>query len=535
MCGTVGRSPHGMITSRTAARTRTARKGHVVATNRARVKSVEESIRDTEEPDHQLKKNLSALDLAVFGVGVIIGTGIFVLTGEVAKTDSGPAVAISFVIAGIVCGLAAICYAEFASTVPVAGSAYTFSYATFGELIAWIIGWDLVLELALGAATVAVGWSGYLNQLLGDLGIPLPESIAGETARFNIPAMFIVAVMTCVLILGIKLSSRVTSVIVAIKLVIVLLVIAVGIFYVKAANYTPFIPPAQPSETGSGLTAPLIQTLFGFAPSTFGIGGIVAGAAIVFFAFIGFGIVAAAPGGNKEPKRDLPRGIIGSLVICTVLYVAVSLVVVGMQNYTELSTSAPLADAFRSVGLPFFSGLISVGALAGLTSVVLILMLGQSRVLLAMSRDHLLPPTLGAVHPRWGTPYKITIVTGVVVAVLAGFIPLSTLAELVNIGTLFAFVLVSIAVWLLRRSRPELPRSFRVPLVPFLPIVSALASFYLMLNLPGETWLRFGVWMVIGVLLYFLYGRRRSRLAAGGALHPSTAGDREVARGRPAD
>jgi APA family basic amino acid/polyamine antiporter len=486
-----------------------------------RIKSVEDSIRDTDEPGHQLKRHLSGLDLTVFGVGVIIGTGIFVLTGEVAKTTTGPAVAISFVIAGVVCGLAAVCYAEFASTVPVAGSAYTFSYATLGEFVAWIIGWDLVLELALGAATVSVGWSGYLNQLLGDLGIPLPESIAGETARFNIPAIFIALLMTGVLMLGIKLSSRVTSVIVAIKVAIVLLVIVVGIFYVKAANYTPFLPPAEPTETGSGWTAPLIQTLFGFAPSTFGVGGILAGAAIVFFAFIGFDIVATAAEETKDPKRDLPRGIIGSLVVCTVLYVAVSLVVVGMQRYTELSSEAPLADAFRSVGLPFFSGVISVGALAGLTSVVMILMLGQSRVLFAMSRDRLLPPGLAAVHPKYGTPYKITLVTGVFVAVLAGVVPLGTLAELVNIGTLFAFVLVSIGVVVLRRTRPDLPRSFRVPLVPFLPIVSALACLYLMLNLPGETWVRFVVWMLVGVGVYFLHGRRKSRF--------NTPGDREDA------
>lgn len=503
-----------------------------MATTR-RIKSVEDSIRDTEEPEHRLRRNLSALDLTVFGVGVIIGTGIFVLTGEVAKTDSGPAVAISFVIAGIVCGLAALCYAEFASTVPVAGSAYTFSYATLGEFIAWIIGWDLVLELALGAATVSVGWSGYLNQLLGDLGIPLPTSIAGETATVNIPAIAIALIMTGVLILGIKLSSRVTSVIVAIKIAIVLLVIVVGLFYVKAANYSPFVPPAKHTAAAGGLGAPLIQSLFGVAPTTFGVGGILAGAAIVFFAFIGFDIVATAAEETKNPKRDLPRGIIGSLVICTALYVAVSLVVVGMQNYTKLSVTAPLADAFRSVGLPFFSGVVSVGALAGLTSVVMILLLGQSRVLFAMSRDHLLPAPLGAVHPRWGTPYKITIITGVVVAVLAGFIPLSTLAELVNIGTLFAFVLVSIGVIILRRTRPDLPRSFRVPFVPVLPILSALASFYLMLNLPGATWLRFAVWMVIGVVIYALYGRRRSRLAAGGSLDPATAGDRQSARGRP--
>jgi APA family basic amino acid/polyamine antiporter len=301
----------------------------------------------------------------------------------------------------------------------------------------------------------------------------------------------------------------------------VLLVIAVGIFYVKAANYTPFVPPAEPTETGSGLTAPLIQTLCGFAPSTFGVGGILAGAAIVFFAFIGFDIVATAAEETKNPKKDLPRGIMGSLAICTVLYVAVSLVVVGMQEYTELSEEAPLADAFRSVGLSFFSGVISVGALAGLTSVVMILMLGQSRVLFAMSRDRLLPPGLAAVHPRYGTPYRITLITGVIVAVLAGFIPLSTLAELVNIGTLFAFVLVSIGVIVLRRTRPDLERSFRVPAVPLIPGLSVLACLYLMLNLPGETWLRFGVWMALGVVLYVAYGRRHSRF--------NTPGDREDA------
>ncbi|MCU1607878.1 MAG: putative amino acid permease [Modestobacter sp.] len=496
-----------------------------MANNAARVKSVEESIRDTEEPEHQLKKNLSALDLTVFGVGVIIGTGIFVLTGEVARSDSGPAVAISFVIAGIVCGLAALCYAEFASTVPVAGSAYTFSYATMGEFVAWIIGWDLVLELALGAATVSVGWSGYLNQLLGDLGIPLPTSIAGETATVNIPAIVIALVMTGVLILGIKLSSRVTAVIVAIKLAIVLLVIVVGVFYVKAANYRPFVPPSQPAAAdATGWSAPLIQTIAGFSPGSFGWGGVIAGAAIVFFAFIGFDIVATAAEETKEPQRDLPRGIFGSLVICTLLYVAVSLVVVGMQHYSDLSVTAPLAGAFESVGLSFFSGVISVGALAGLTSVVMILMLGQSRVLFAMSRDHLLPPTLAAVHPRYGTPYRITIITGVVVAVLAGLIPLRTLADLVNIGTLFAFVLVSIAVLLLRRTRPELHRAFRVPLVPVVPILSALASFWLMLNLPGETWLRFGAWMVIGLVIYLLYGRRRSRFSVRGAAERERAG-----------
>ncbi len=503
-----------------------------MAENTRRIKSVEDSIRDTEEPEHRLKKNLSGLDLAVFGVGVIIGTGIFVLTGEVAKTTAGPAVAVSFVIAGVVCGLAAVCYAEFASTVPVAGSAYTFSYATLGELLAWIIGWDLVLELALGAATVAVGWSGYLNQLLGDLGIPLPTSIAGETATVNIPAIVIVALMTAVLVLGIKLSSRVTSVIVAIKVAIVLLIIVLGLFYLTADNYTPFVPPSEPAAEGeSGWRAPLIQ-LLGFSQGTFGWGGVIAGASIVFFAFIGFDIVATAAEETKDPRKDLPRGIIGSLVICTLLYVAVSLVVVGMQPYTELSTEAPLAEAFSSVGLSFVSSLISVGALAGLTSVVMILMLGQSRVLFAMSRDHLLPPGLAAVHPRYGTPYRITIGTGVAVALLAGFLPLSTLAELVNIGTLFAFVLVSLAVIVLRRTRPDLHRAFRVPLVPFLPIVSALACLYLMLNLPADTWVRFAIWMLLGFVVYFAYGRGHSRLAGaeGEAAAVRLAADREARR-----
>ncbi|MGY1779087.1 amino acid permease [Geodermatophilus sp. SYSU D01036] len=490
-----------------------------MAAESRRVKSVEESIRDTDEPEHRLKKNLSGLDLAVFGVGVIIGTGIFVLTGVVARNQAGPAVAISFVIAGVVCGLAALCYAEFASTVPVAGSAYTFSYATFGEFVAWIIGWDLVLELALGAATVAVGWSGYLNQLLDDVGLALPTSIAGETATFNVPAIVIVLAMTAVLVLGIKLSSRVTAVIVAIKLAVVLLVIVVGAFYLVADNYSPFVPPAENAADGgeTWLDTPLISVLTGFSQGTFGWGGVLAGAAIVFFAFIGFDIVATAAEETRNPARDLPRGIIGSLAICTLLYVAVSLVVVGMQNYTELSESAPLAGAFAANGLTFFSSIISLGALAGLTSVVMILMLGQSRVLFAMSRDALLPRSIGTVHPRYGTPYKITIGTGIVVAVLAGLVPLSELAELVNIGTLFAFFLVSLGVWILRRTRPELPRSFRVPLVPLLPIVSALASLWLMANLPTETWLRFFVWMAVGVLMYFIYGRRRSRFATGSA------------------
>ncbi|MEV0583506.1 amino acid permease [Nonomuraea sp. NPDC050310] len=478
-----------------------------------RTKSVEQSIRDTEEPEHRLHKRLSAVDLTVFGIGVIIGTGIFVLTGQVAKDTAGPAVAVSFLVAGVVCALAALCYAEFASTVPVAGSAYTFSFATLGEFPAWIIGWDLMLEMALAAAVVAVGWSGYLNSLLGTAGIHLPDVIASaETGFINLPAMAVVALLTLVLVAGIKLSSRVNLVIVVIKVAVVLLVILAGLFFIKGANYTPFIPPAQPLPPGSGLQAPLIQVLFGISPVAFGVIGIFSAAAIVFFAFIGFDIVATAAEETIEPQRDLPRGIIGSLLICTLLYVAVSLVVVGMQPYTQLSEEAPLADAFTSVGQPWIASLISLGAIAGLTTVVMILLLGQTRVLFAMSRDGLLPRSLARVHPKYGTPARATLLVGAVSMVLAGFISLGALAELVNIGTLFAFVVVSLGVIVLRRTRPDLPRAFRTPLVPFIPVLSMLACLYLMLNLPVETWLRFLVWMVIGIAIYFVYGRHHSRV-----------------------
>jgi APA family basic amino acid/polyamine antiporter len=478
-----------------------------------RTKPVDRSIRETGEPATRLRRELSALDLTVFGVGVIVGTGIFVLTGTVAKENAGPAVALSFVFAGIACTLAALCYAEFASTVPVAGSAYTFSYATLGELPAWIIGWDLMLEMALGAATVAVGWSGYALVLLDDLGIALPPSVAGEHAAVNVPAMLVVLAVTGLLVLGVKISSRVNAVIVAIKLAVILLVIVAGLFFVRSPNYHPFIPHAVPTPGKHGGKEPLIQVLFGYTPSTYGWGGVFAGAAIVFFAFIGFDVVATAAEETRRPSRDLPTGIIASLLICTTLYVAVSLVVTGMRHYRQMSVDAPLAEAFRAVGHPAFATIISVGALAGLTTVVLILMLGQSRVFFAMSRDGLLPSGLARVHPRYRTPYRVTVVIGVVVAIIAGLVPLSALAELVNIGTLFAFVVVSIGVVILRHTHPELPRPFRVPASPQLPFLAVLACGYLMLNLPVETWLRFATWMILGFAVYFLYGRRHSRVA----------------------
>ncbi|MFE3070541.1 amino acid permease [Streptomyces sp. NPDC059247] len=482
-----------------------------------RTKSVEQSIRDTEAPEHALRKSLSAWDLMVFGVGVIIGTGIFVLTGKVAKENAGPATAIAFVVAGVVCALAALCYAEFASTVPVAGSAYTFAYASIGELPAWIIGWDLVLEFALGTAVVAVGWSGYVRSLMDNIGWHLPPALEGPDipgGTFDLLAFVLVLVLTVVLVLGMELSARITSVVVAIKVTVVMIVIVAGLFFVVGDNYKPFIPPAvTPPGGGSDWTEPLIQLMFGYQPTNFGVMGIFTAASVVFFAFIGFDVVATAAEETKLPQRDMPRGILGSLVICTVLYVAVALVVTGMQHYTELSVDAPLADAFKAVGHPFYAGVISFGAAVGLTVVCLILLLGQTRVFFAMSRDGLLPRFFSVTHPKYRTPYRPTILLGVIIAVVAGFTSINELATLVNIGTLFAFVVVAVGVLVLRRTRPDLPRAFRTPWVPALPILSVAASFWLMLNLPAETWFRFAVWMLLGFVVYFLYGHRHSRLA----------------------
>ncbi|MFD8411319.1 MULTISPECIES: amino acid permease [unclassified Streptomyces] len=486
-----------------------------------RTKTVEQSIRDTEEPEHALKKSLSAWDLTVFGVGVIIGTGIFVLTGIAARNNAGPATSLSFVAAGVVCALAALCYAEFASTVPVAGSAYTFSYASIGELPAWIIGWDLVLEFALGTAVVAVGWSGYVRHLMDtNLGWTMPRALSGPDAggSFDLLAFLLVLVLTAILVIGTKLSARITAIVVAIKVTVVMLVIIAGLFFIKSDNYKPFVPPAQPQPEGaSGWKAPLVQVLFGYEPTNFGVMGIFTAASLVFFAFIGFDVVATAAEETKNPQRDMPRGILGSLLICTVLYVAVTLVVTGMQKYTEMSPTAPLAEAFKSVNQPFFAGAISLGASVGLITVCMILLLGQTRVFFAMSRDGLLPRVFSVTHPKYRTPYRATILLGVVIAVVAGFTSLENLAELVNIGTLFAFVVVALGVIILRRTRPDLHRAFRTPWVPFIPILSIAASFWLMLNLPTETWARFAIWMVIGFIVYFAYSRRNSRLGQVGA------------------
>jgi basic amino acid/polyamine antiporter, APA family len=476
-----------------------------------RTKTIEQSIADTDEPEYQLKKRLTALDLTVFGIGVIIGAGIFTLTGRAAHAFAGPGIALSFVFAAICCGLAALCYAEFSSTVPVSGSAYTFSYFSLGEIFAWIIGWDLLLELMLGASVVAQGWSTYAALFLEQIGLGWPESI-GPDSHVNVLAMLLVIVLTVLATVGIKESLRVNLVLVAVKLFVVLFVIIAGLFYVKASNLSPFIPPGIPAESGDAdITTPLIQWITG-APSTFGVMGLISGASLVFFAFIGFDVVATTAEEAKNPQRDLPRGIIGSLAICTVLYVLVCIVITGMVKYTDISSEAALAEAFKSVGKPGFATLISAGAVAGLTTVVLTLMIGAARVVFAMSRDHLVPAKLGKTHPKFGTPYRLTIGIGVTVAIVAGVTPIGKLEEMVNIGTLAAFTLVSIAVPLLRRSRPDIQRSFKVPGNPVVPLLAALICVYLMLNLSLETWIRFLVWMALGFIVYALYGYRKSRV-----------------------
>src|SRR5246127_4854379 len=466
-----------------------------------RTKSVEQSIAETDEEDCRLRKDLSWWDLTVFGVSVVVGAGIFTVTASTAGDITGPAISISFLIAAIASGLAALCYAEFASTLPVAGSAYTFSYATFGEVIAWIIGWDLILEFAVGAAVVAKSWSTYLGTVFGfsggrtDLG-PL---------TLDWGALLIIGVLTLLLAMGTKLSANVSAVITAIKVSVVLLVVVVGAFYIKVANFSPFVPPAQP--TSSHVNQSVLSLITGAGGSTYGWYGVLAGASIVFFAFIGFDVVATTAEETKNPQRDMPRGILVTLAIVTVLYIAVAVVLSGMVRYTQLSATsggaqANLATAFKANGVTWAVEVISVGALAGLTTVVMVLMLGQSRVLFAMSRDGLLPRPLAKTGSR-GTPVRITVLVGVLIAVAASVFPIGKLEEMVNVGTLFAFVLVSAGVIILRRTRPDLHRSFRTPWVPVLPIASILACLWLMLNLTGLTWIRFLIWMAIGVVVYF--------------------------------
>jgi len=480
-------------------------------------KSIEQLKAESEVTgEHSLKRVLGPTNLVTLGIGAIIGTGIFVLTGQAAAQYAGPGIVLSMVVAGVASALAGLCYSEFASTVPIAGSAYTYGYATLGEFIAWIIGWDLILEYALGGATVAVGWSGHLTSFLHDfLGITIPASLASAPctivpaagcnpdAYLNLPAVLIAIAVTVLIVIGIKESANVNSVIVVIKVAVVLIVILGGAAYVNSANWQPIIPP----NTGN----------FG----EYGWSGVLRGAGVIFFAYIGFDAVSVAAQEAKNPQRDMPIGILGSLVVCTILYILVSGVMVGLVPYREmLGSPAPMVVAIRaaeaasggSTVLRIMTMLVELGAIAGLSSVMVVLMMAQPRIFYSMSRDGLLPPFARKIHPRFRTPHITSIITGVIVALAAGFTPIGALGELVSIGTLLAFVIVSIGVIFLRYRRPDLHRPFKTPFVPFIPILSALVSFALMLGLPFDTWLRLVIWMAIGLVLYFAYGYKHSEL-----------------------
>ncbi|WP_051138692.1 APC family permease [Agromyces italicus] len=482
-----------------------------------RVKSVEASIADSHDEERSLKRSLGTWDLALMGIAVAVGAGIFSVGAQAAANFAGPSVIVSFVLAAVTCGLAIMCYAEFASTVPVAGSAYTFTYATMGELLAWIIGWDLILELFTAAAVLAKYWGVYLGEALLAFGLPFPSTFDLGGLEVSWPAFLIVAVFTALLVAGTKLTARVGAVFTIIKVAIVLFVIVVGFVFVKAVNFTPFIPEAVPTEGGA--TDVWTQSLFswatGAAPAQYGVFGMLSAAALVFFAFIGFDVVATSAEEVRAPQRTLPRGIFIGLGIVTLLYVLVSIVMTGMVSYRELAEeeTPSLATAFRLVGQDWASAVISLGALAGLTTVIMIILLGLSRIVFALSRDGLLPRWLSKTTERTKTPARVQIIAGTVVAFVAAFTDVGLLEEMINIGTLSAFVLVSIGIVVMRRTRPELPRGFRVPFSPVLPILSAALCLWLMFNLTTLTWVRFLVWLAIGIVIYLLYGRRHSRMA----------------------
>jgi len=468
-------------------------------------KSLEDIIASS-EGGHSLTKSLNALSIISLGVGGIIGAGIFVLTGTAAANYAGPGIALSFVIGGIACMFVGLCYAELSSLIPVSGSSYTYTYATLGEFFAWVIGWDLVLEYAMGAATVSVGWSGYAVSILRDVGVHLPPqftSAFGTTIKlpdgtettgiFNVPAAVIVMLLTALLARGVKESATFNNVIVTIKLAVVIGFIAFGAFYVTTAYWTPFVPENKGA--------------FG----EFGWSGVLRGAAVVFFAYIGFDAVSTTAQEARNPQRDLPIGILGSLAVCTILYILVALVMTGLLPYTEYKdVSDPMAKAVDAVGLGWFAAPIKLGAVAGLTTVILVLLYGQSRIFFTMSRDGLLPKMFSKVHPKFGTPYVSQYMIGACVALIAGLLPITLLGEMVSIGTLFAFILVCGAVIYLRKSHADTHRPFRVPGVPLVPILGILFCLALMAGLPLDTWLRLIGWMAIGFAVYFLYSRHHS-------------------------
>jgi APA family basic amino acid/polyamine antiporter len=475
------------------------------------------------EGDHRLRRVLGPVQLTSLGVGAIIGTGIFVLTGVAAHDKTGPALMLSFVVAGVACIFAALCYAEFASMAPVAGSAYTYAYATLGELFAWIIGWDLILEYAVASSTVAHGWSHYFQDLIGIFHLldylppplrnapfdfdPSTGLLHATGTFFDLPAVVIAAIITVILVKGIQESASFNTIMVGIKLFVVAVVIGVGVFYVNPANWHPFAPYGLTGLSLFGHTI-LGQTGKGGEPL-----GMLAGAATIFFAYIGFDSISTHSEEAKNPQRDVPIGIITSLVLCTFLYIAVSAVLTGMVPYNQINIDAPVSKAFEQVGLPWIQLLVSAGAIAGITSVLLVMMLSQPRIFLAMARDGLLPEFFSAVHPRFRTPWKSTILTGAFVGIVAALVPLRILAELVNIGTLLAFVIVCAAVLIMRVTDPEAKRPFRAPLMPATAVLGILMCLMLMFSLPSENWLRLFVWLVLGFAIYFGYGRYHSKLA----------------------
>lgn len=471
-------------------------------------KSLEQLTHEADSDTSGLKRVLGPWHLIFLGVGAIVGAGIFVITGHAAAQYAGPAVTLSFILAGVTCAFAGLCYAEFASLIPIAGSAYTYAYSTLGELIAWIIGWDLILEYSLGATTVAIGWSGYVVSFLKDIGVDFPASLAAAPYSFNpqtgawtktgavlnLPAAFVIALIAYILVRGIKESATINSIIVFLKIGIILIFIGAGLFFIKPALWKPFIPPNQGQ--------------FGF----FGLSGVLRGAGVMFFAYLGFDAVSTAAQEAKNPKRDMPIGILGSLFACTAIYIAFSLVLTGVVHYTQLNVPAPVAVAIDAMRLFWLSPLVKIAAIIGLMSVMMVQLMGQPRIFFTMAKDGLLPPVAARVHPKYKTPHVTTIATAILVATAAALLPIGIVGELVSIGTLFAFVIVCGGVLVLRYTRPDIPRSFKTPLVPFIPVMGILSCFYLMSGLPKDTWLRLLVWMGIGLVIYFTYGIRKSKL-----------------------
>lgn len=481
-----------------------------------RTKSIEHSIADADEPGRGLKRSLSTWDLMIMGIAVAVGAGIFSVGAEAAANHAGPAVVISFVLAAITCALAIMCYAEFATAIPVTGSAYVFTYATVGELLAWIIGWNLILELLMAASVIAKYWGIYLSNFFEAVNLGVPSNFALGPLTVYWGPLVVVSVFTFILVMGTKLAARINNVFTLIKIGIVLFVIVVGFFYVKVENYRPFVPPSQPtpvSET-SWQGQPFLSLLTGADPSMYGFVGIISGAALVFFAFIGFDVVATSAEEVKNPAKTLPRGIFAGLAVTTVLYILVTLTVTGMVSYADLAKAdAPsLSTAFSLVGAEWAVVVISLGSLVGLTTVIMVLLMGLARVMMAMSRDGLLPRGLSRTSDKHSTPARTQILSGVFVAFLAGFTPVEVLSEMINIGTLSAFVMVSIGILVLRHKRPDLKPAFKVPFGPVIPVLSTLLCIYLMLNLATLTWVFFAVWVGVGLVFYFSYGHWNSRL-----------------------